>query len=251
VLHPSPEKVRALEERWAGQETRLERIAAAILAGEDWTVHLRDLPLVDEVPPRDGEAFGRDLRGADLRRWLHPRVEVVRATERDAAQVASLCLDACRNNTPLPDASPFPADVESAEAVTLAMRRGDRFLLARVGKRPVGSVRWAVRREFAELCDGPYAEVSGLAVSTAHRRVGIGGRLLAAAEADAATEGHGVALLRTAVEVGLVAYYEARGWRVRRVRQHAYPDSPVFLDALLTKRLVVVEPLRVAAPSAS
>jgi len=125
------------------------------------------------------------------------------------------------------------------------MRRGERFLLARVAKRPVGAVRWAVKREFAELCDvDRYVEVSGLAVSIGHRRVGIGARLLAAAEADAAAEGHDVALLRTAVEVGLVRFYESRGWRVRFVRQHAYPDSPAFLDAILTKRLVVVEPVR-------
>ena len=55
------------------------------------------------------------------------------------------------------------------------------------------------------------------------------------------------ALLRTALEVGLVAFYESRGWRVRRVRQHAYKDSPAFLDAILTKRLAVVEPLRETA----
>jgi len=114
VLHPSPDKLRALEERWAGQEGRLERIAAAILAGQDWTVHLKGLPFVEEIPPREGEAFGRDLRGANLRRWLHPRVEVVRASLRDAGVLASLCLEASRNNTPLPDVSPFPADVDSA-----------------------------------------------------------------------------------------------------------------------------------------
>jgi GNAT superfamily N-acetyltransferase len=242
VLHPSPEKLRALEERWVGQEVRLERIAASLLAGEDWTVHLRGLPLVEEIPPREGEAYGRDLRGANLRRFLHPPVEIVRATEREAALLASLCLDACRNNTPLPDASPFPADVESADAIAIAMRRGDRFLLARAGRRLVGAVRWAVRREFDELCGGrPYAEISGLAVAASHRRVGIGGRLLAAAEGDAAAEGHDTALLRTSVEVGLVPFYEARGWRPRCVRQHTYPDSPVFLDAILTKRLVVIE----------
>jgi GNAT superfamily N-acetyltransferase len=248
VLHPSPEKVKALQERWSGQEARLERIAASIAAGEDWTVHLRGLPFVDEVPPRDGEAYGRDLRGANLRRHLHPPIDVVRATERDAGLLAALCLEACRNNTPLPDASPFPADVESAEGIALAIRRGERFLVARAGRRAVGASRWAQRREFAELCEGrPYAELSGLAVSVAHRRVGIGSRLLAAAEADAAAEGHDTGLLRTAVEVGLVPFYESRGWQVRCVRQHAYRDSPTFLDAILTKRLVVVDPARTGA----
>jgi ribosomal protein S18 acetylase RimI-like enzyme len=242
VLHPSPDKLKALADRWTGQEKRLERIAASLVAGEDWTVHLRGLPFVDEVPPREGEAYGRDLRGADLRRHLHPPVEIVRGTEREAGVLASLCLEAARNNTPLPERSPFPADVESAEGIALAMRRGDRFLLARSARKPVGAVRWAPRREFAELCDGRvYAEVSGLAVDTGHRRVGIGARLLAAAEADAGAEGYETGLLRTSVEVGLVSYYEARGWSLRFVRQHAYPESPTFLDAVLTKRLAVID----------
>ena len=72
-----------------GQEARLQRIAESLLAGEDWTRHLRGLSLVEEIPPREGEAYGRDLRGADLRRALHPRVDVTRATERDAALVAA------------------------------------------------------------------------------------------------------------------------------------------------------------------
>ena len=90
MIHPAPEKLRALADRWQGQDARLQRIAEALLAGEDWTRHLRGLPYIDEVPPRDGEAYGRDLRGADLRRHLHPRVEVTRACERDAALVAAV-----------------------------------------------------------------------------------------------------------------------------------------------------------------
>ncbi len=241
MIHPSPEKIRQLRERWAGQEPRLQRIAASILAGEDWTSHLRGLPLVEEVPPREGEAYGRDLRGADLKRYLHPPVEVTRATERDAALLAAVTLEAMKNNTPLTDASPFPADAESAEAVALAMRRGDRFLLARLGRKVVGCVRWAERREFADLCDGRgYVEVSSLAVAVSHRRVGIGATLLAAAEWDAASEGIDWVLLRTTVELGLVPWYERHGYLVRHTRQHAYPDSPTFLDAVMTKRLAVI-----------
>lgn len=241
MIHPSPEKLRQLTDRWVGQEPRLQRIAESILAGEDWTAHLRGLPLIDEIPPRDGEAYGRDLRGANLRRCLHPAITLIRATERDAALVASVTLEALRNNTPLPDATPFPTDVGSAEEVGLAMRRGDRFLLARLGRSVVGAVRWAVRREFSDLCDGhSYGEISGLAVSPTHRRVGIAATLLASAEWDVAAEGHDFALLRTAVEVGLVPYYEARGYKVRRVRQYTYPEAPTFLDAVLTKRLAVI-----------
>jgi GNAT superfamily N-acetyltransferase len=241
MIHPSPEKLRQLTDRWVGEEARLQRIAESILAGEDWTQHLRGLPLVDEIPPREGEPYGRDLRGANLKRFLHPAVEVTRATERDSALLASVTLEAMRNNTPLPDASPFPADVESAEGVTLAMRRGDRFLLARLGKRVVGAVRWAVRREFQEFTDGrEYGEISGLAVAVAHRRVGIGSQLLATTEWDVASEGCNHSLLRTSMELGLVPFYESRGYKVRHVRQHAYPDAPTFLDAVLTKRLAVI-----------
>ena len=101
MIHPTPEKLRALADRWTGQEARLQRIAEAVLLGEDWTPHLRGLPLVEEVPPRDGEAYGRDLRGANLKRFLHPAVEVLRAGERDAALIAAVSLEAMRNNTPL------------------------------------------------------------------------------------------------------------------------------------------------------
>jgi ribosomal protein S18 acetylase RimI-like enzyme len=252
MIHPSPEKVRALVERWTGQEERLHRIAASILAGEDWTPHLRGLPLVDEVPPREGEAFGRDLRGAPLSRMLHPRAEVVRAIEDDAARIAALSLEAMRNNTPLPDASPFPLDAESADAVALAMRRGDRFLFARLGRTPIGVVRWAERREFADLWGGKsFGEISGLAVSVAHRRIGIGSTLLETAEWDVAGEGFPTALLRTAMEVGLVPFYEARGYVVRRVRQMTYPDAPSFLDVVLTKRLAVIGAAEEEAPTSA
>jgi GNAT superfamily N-acetyltransferase len=241
MIHPSQEKLRALADRWIGQEVRLQRIAASILLGEDWTQHLRGLPYLDEIPPREGEAYGRDLRGADLRRHLHPKVEVTRATERDAALVASVTREAMRNNTALPDASPFPADVESAEGVALALRRGDRFLLARVGRGVVGCVRWAVKSEFADLADGrPYGEISGLAVCPSHRRVGIGGTLVASAEWDVAGEGHDWALLRTTVELGLVPWYERLGYLARRVRQLTYPEAPTFLDCVMTKRLAVI-----------
>lgn len=241
MIHPAPEKLRALAERWQGQDARLQRIAESLLAGEDWTRHLRGLPYIDEVPPRDGEAYGRDLRGADLRRHLHPRVEVTRAGERDAALVAAVTLEAQRNNTPLPDVSPFPTDVEPADGIALAMRRGEHFLLARIGRHVVGTIRWTSKREFADLCDErDYADISGLAVVPTHRRVGIGSTLLASAEWDVAAEGLDWALLRTATEVGLVPFYEARGYTLRRVRQMTYAEAPTYLDGVMTKRLAVI-----------
>ena len=76
MIHPSPDRIRQLTERWTGQDARLQRIAESMLAGEDWTGHLRGLPFADEIPPREGEAYGRDLRGANLRSLLHPKIEV-------------------------------------------------------------------------------------------------------------------------------------------------------------------------------
>lgn len=241
MIHPSPDRIRQLTDRWNGQAERLERIAESMLVGEDWTVHLRGLPLVEEIPPRDGEAYGRDLRGAQLRSLLHPKISVARATEKDAALVASLTLEGLENNTPLPGVTPFPVDVESADGIQIAMRKGDRFLLARAAKKAVGVVRWAARREFAELSDDrEYGEISGLAVAITHRRFGVGSTLLASAEWDVAAQGHDVALLRTAMEVGLVHWYEARGYALKRVRQFTYPGAPTFLDAILTKKLAVI-----------
>ena len=49
-----------------------------------------------------------------------------------------------------------------------------------------------------------------------------------------------MALLRTSMEVGLVPWYERRGYSMRRVRQFTYPEAPTFLDAILTKRLAVI-----------
>lgn len=238
VTHPSPAKIQNLIARWKGQEERLEQVAAAMLAGEDWTAHLRGLPLVEEVPPLRGEAYGRDLRGADLRRFLRPPLEIREASEQAAAVVAGITLEAMQNNTPLPGISPFPADLESAELTAVAIRRGETFLLARAHGRPVGVVRVARRVEFRHLTDGTdYAEISGLAVLPDYRRQGIGGRLLQAAEAHARLAGFGWCLLRTTHEVGLVPYYEARGYAAVQTRQFNYADSPTFLDVVLAKSL--------------
>jgi GNAT superfamily N-acetyltransferase len=239
VLYPTKAKLQALRDRWIGEEKRLAAIADAMLRGQDWTIHLNGLPHVGDIPPLPGEVLGRDLRGADLRRHLRPAVQVKEATETEAALVASITWEAMHSTTPLPaGSSPFPVELQSAEEMAIAMRQGETFLLAYVAARPVGVVRLATRREFRELAGRQdYVEVSGLAVLPAHRRGGIGGRLLEAAEAIARSDGHAYVLLRTTYEFGLVPYYEGRGYVVGRVRQLQYPSSPTFLDVILTKRL--------------
>lgn len=238
VTHPSPQKVRALVRRWEGQEHRLRRIARDLRAGRDWTVHLLDLPHVEEIPPTAGEMLGRDLRGADLHRWLRPEVQVSVAREDEAPRVAAISLEALRNNTPLPDVSPFPVEVEGAGEIALAIRREERFLLAKCDQEPVGVIRCSRRVELQEYAGRePYLEVSGLAVLARWRRSGIGARLLEAAEELAAGEGLLHVLLRTMREVGLVPWYEAKGYEVRHVRQLAYPDAPTCLDVVMAKKL--------------
>lgn len=239
VTHPSPTKVRALALRWDGQEHRLRSIARDLRAGRDWTIHLFGLPFVEEVPPLAGEVLGRDLRGADLHRWLRPEIEIGFAQEHEAPLAAAISLEALRNNTPLPDVSPFPVEVEGAGEIALAMRRGARILLARCDREPVGVLRMVARSEFDDLTERRcYVELSGLAVLPRWRRGGIGARLLRAAEEVAAEEGYGHVLLRTTREVGLVRWYELKGYEARLVRQLAYPDAPTILDVVMTKPLV-------------
>jgi GNAT superfamily N-acetyltransferase len=193
---------------------------------------------VEEVPPQPGEACGRDLRGADLRRWLRPEVEVAPATPAEAGLVAALSLEGLASPLTLPGLSPFPLDAEGAADVALAMRRGERFLLARCDGVGVGVVRTAVRKEFAALTGRqPYVEVSGLSVRPDWRRTGIGGRLLVEAEARAVEDRIGWVLLRTYLEVGLVPWYRRQGYEERLVRQISWAGSPTCLDVVMTRRV--------------
>ena len=147
VTHPAELDRRAAPA--AGGEARLRAIAQGILDGSDWTVHLAGLPYVEEVPPLQGEALGRDLRGADLRRWLAPVAGIRVAGEEDAALIAGIGLESLTNNTPLDGVTPFPVAHENANDIAVAMRRGEHFLIARAAGQAVGVVRWAPRSEFA------------------------------------------------------------------------------------------------------
>lgn len=238
VTHPTSSRIEALRRRWVGQEARLRAIAQGILDGSDWTVHLAGLPYVEEVPPLAGEALGRDLRGADLRRWLAPVAGIRAAGEEDAALIAGISLEGLTNNTPLDGMTPFPVAHESASDIAVAMRRGDRFLLARAAGQAVGVVRWSPASEFKDLTGGkPYVEISGLAVRPCARRQGVGLTLLAAAEAQASAAGFDTVLLRTTMELGLVPWYERAGYVVTLVRQLTCPEGPTILDVVMTRRL--------------
>lgn len=238
VIHPSPARLEALKRRWVGQEARLRAIARDLVLGGDWTVHLLGLPCVEEVPPLAGEACGRDLRGADLRRLLVPPIELGEATEEEAALVSGISLEGLVNNTPLSGVTPFPVEPESAEDIALAMRRGERFLVARTAGRAVGVARWAARSEFkAATADRAYVEISGLAVLPAARRQGVGSALLEGVQAEAAADGFAHAVLRTTLELGLVPWYERAGFQPFLLRQITSPEGPTFIDVVLVRRL--------------
>lgn len=238
VVHPSPSRLEALRKRWVGEDGRLRAIAGAMRAGRDWTIHLRGLPYVEEIPPQPGEAYGRDLRGADLRRFLRPDLDVQPAEEYEAAIVAGIALEAERSSTPLEGISPFPAELDCAERTAIAMRRGERFFLGRLQEEPVGTIRVARRVEFRALTDGQdYAEISNLAVLQRHRRAGIGAALMRVAEQYALAQGLDRVLLRTYEELGLVPWYESQGYAVQTVRQLINASGPACLEVICTQRL--------------
>lgn len=239
VTHPSLARVEALRRRWEGQEPRLAAIAADLLAGHDWTARLQGLPFVHEIPPLAGETCGRDLRGADLRRLLVPRVEVYEAREEEAALVSAISFEGLQHNTPLEGVTPFPVAPESADDIALAMRRGDHFLIARSGGKPAGVVRLGQRTELRNLtADRAYAELSGLAVVPALRHRGLGTALRGAAEAAARADGYGHVLLTTTLELGLVPWYERAGYAVSLVRQVTCPEGATYLDVVMVASLV-------------
>jgi GNAT superfamily N-acetyltransferase len=228
----------------------LRAIASSLLAGEDWTGHLAGLPFVEEIPAAAGETCGRDLRGADLRRYLVPEVRVDVADEGDAGVVAALALEGQRTTVALPDASPFPVEGESAEDVAVAMRKGDVFLLALCGSQPAGVARLTRRTELEALVgQAPYAEISGLSVTPALRRLGMGTRLVREAEARACQLGLGHALLRTLLELGLVDWYERLGYARRLVRPWRCRGGVVLTDVVLTRALPAPEAPSVAGAS--
>jgi ribosomal protein S18 acetylase RimI-like enzyme len=252
LTQPSLARVEALRRRWEGEDARLAAIAADLLAGHYWTARLRGLAYVREIPPLPGEACGRDLRGADLRRLLVPPVEVREAREEEAALVSSISFEGLQHNTPLDGVTPFPVAPESADDIALAMRRGDRFLIARSGGKPVGVVRLGRRTDLRHLtADRDYAELSGLAVLPAQRRRGLGAALRAAAEAAASADGHEHVLLTTTMELGLVPWYERAGYKVSLVRQITCSEGTTYLDVVMVATLVRSTPKPAATGTAT
>jgi ribosomal protein S18 acetylase RimI-like enzyme len=233
-------KIDALQKRWEGQEYRLQKVADAIMKGEDWTIHLDGLPYLDEVPKLDCDKNPRDLRGANLRRYLMPTTTLEAATIADIAGIAYIMRESNRNNTPLRGISPFPLPLINADDIGLMMEKGSRFFLALQLGKVIGIVQLDSAAEFKHVTeDKPYYEISNLSVLPAYRHLGVASSVLHEFEKFARGEAkHVYVLLRTVIEHGLVNYWERGGYQLREVYQRQHPKgAPAFMEAVMTKKI--------------
>jgi ribosomal protein S18 acetylase RimI-like enzyme len=233
-------KISALQKRWDGQEERLQKIADSIMKEEDWTVHLEGLPFLDELQKLDCDKFPRDLRGANLRRYLMPLTILEPATVTDLAGIAYIMRESHRNNTPLRGMSPFPLPSINADDIGLMIEKGSRFFVAIQMDKVIGIVQMDSASEFKHLTEEkPYYELSNLSVLPAYRHLGVARSVLHEFEKYAKEEGkHSFILLRTVVEHGLQSYWERGGYTLCEIYQRQYPKgAPAFMEAIMTKRI--------------
>lgn len=234
LLEPTPAKVDALRTRWRGQGWRLRAIAADLIGGRDWTPHLRGLPYVEEIAPRPGEAYGRDLRGAELSQALLPDQDVVQAGVPDAPAIARILKRARVGTGPLGAAAPVGSPPEGEGAIRAAILRGEVFLLVCLGGRPAGVVRVAPAHNGRARTHG---EVADLAVRPRFQGLGVGARLLEEAEATLVAWGLQEAFLRAIPEAGQVPWYQRRGYRVVRTLQRQPREGAAHLEVEMEKVL--------------
>lgn len=233
-------KMKSLQKRWNGQVERLQKIADSILNNEDWTVHLEGLKYIDEVEKLEGDKYPRDLRGANLRRYLMPTTTMEPADFDDVANIAYIMREAHRNNTPLRGISPFPVPSISAEDVGLMMEKGSRFFVALQMDKMIGIVQMDTGEDLKRFTDDkPYYELSNLSVLPAYRHLGVARAVLVEFEKFARNEGrHEYILLRTIMEHGLVNYWERAKYVLREVRQKQQPrGAPAYMEAIMTKKI--------------
>lgn len=232
--------IKALQKRWEGQEERLQKIADSIIMGEDWTVHLGGLPYIDDLMKLDGDKNPRDLRGANLRRYLMPTTVMEPADQDDLPNIAYIMRESHRNNTPLRGISPFPVPDINAEDIGLLMEKGNRFFVALQSEKMIGIVQMNSNGEFKHLTeDKPYYELSNLSVLPAYRHLGVARAVMLAFEKIARQEHkHDFILLRTIMEHGLVNYWERGNYELREVYQRQHPKgAPAYMEAIMTKRI--------------
>ena len=236
----SEEKIKLLEERWEGQSERLNKIADAVMKGEDWTVHLKGLPYIDELETIHGDKYPRDLRGANLRRYFQPTTRIEPATLEDAPNIAYIIKEAMLNDTPLRGKSPFPVPPLSADDIGLRMERGSRFFMAIQLEKVIGALQLDINTEYKHCTgNGPYYEITNLSTLPAYRHQGVGGAIIRDTEKFAKKEGkHQWMLMRIISELGFRPYYERTGYTCKEVYQRLHPlGAPAFLECVMVKKL--------------
>jgi predicted N-acetyltransferase YhbS len=236
----SDDKIRQLAERWEGQTERLNKIADSIVKGEDWTVHLEGLPYLDDIEVVSGDKFPRDLRGANLRRYLQPTTLIEPATPEDAPNIAYIIREAMLNDTPLRGVSPFPVPPLNAEDIGMAMERGSRFFMAMQMQKVIGALKLDSNLEFKHCTDDqPYYEVTNISTLPAYRHQGVGGAIIRETEKFARQEGkHEWMLMRIIAELGFESYYARIGYERKEVYERNHPKgSPAYLECVMVKKL--------------
>lgn len=236
----SDEKINLLKQRWEHQPERLQNIADAIMKNEDWTVHLEGLPFLNELETLPGDKYPRDLRGANLRRYLQPRTTIVPATTEDAPNIAYIIREALTNNTPLRGKTPFPVPNLSADDIGMAMERGSRFFMAMQLGKVIGAVQLDSGSEYKHNTNNePYYEITNISTLPAYRHQGIGGAIIRETEKFAIQEGkHRWVLMRIIAELGFEEYYMRWGYIRKEVYQKQQPKgSAAFMECILVKKI--------------
>jgi predicted N-acetyltransferase YhbS len=236
----SDDKIKALRQRWENQEERLQKIADAVMKGEDWTVHLQGLPHLNDLETQPGDKYPRDLRGASLSHYLQPTLSIVPASREDAPNIAYIIREAMLNNTPLRGKSPFPVSTLSADDVSAAMERGSRFFIAMQLGDVIGAVQIDSGNDLKHITNNEqYYEISNVSTLPACRNQGVGGGVFEEAEKFVTKEAkHNWILIRIVAELGLEHYCQRLGYVKKEVYQRQpVKGSPAFMEIIMTKKL--------------
>jgi predicted N-acetyltransferase YhbS len=235
----SDEKIKALQQRWENQSDRLRKIADAITKDEDWTVHLEGLPHINDLEKAPGDKYPRDLRGANLRRYLQPTTTIIQASPEDAPNLAYIIREAMENDTPLRGKSPFPTPTLSAADVSAAIERGSRFFMAMQSDSVIGAVQIDTGTEYKHNTNNEqYYEISNVSMLPGHRHQGIGGSIITEAEKVVRKEAkHKWILIRVIAELGFEEYYQRLGYAKKEVYMRQPKGAPAFMEIILTKKI--------------
>jgi predicted N-acetyltransferase YhbS len=236
----SDDKIKALRQRWENQQERLQKIADAVMKGEDWTVHLEGMPHLNDLETIPGDKYPRDLRGANLRRYFQPTPTIIPASPEDAPNIAYIIREALLNNTPLRGKTPFPVPNLSADDIGMAMQRGSRFFMAMQLGKVIGAVQLDSGNELKHNTNNePYYEITNISTLPAYRHQGIGGGIIQETEKFIAQDGkHKWILMRVIAELGFEDYYQRWGYVKKEVYQKQQPKgAPAFMEIVLVKKL--------------